>query len=144
MNRKQLQIEVCKALLDPNSRVAICEINKHEFAVTTTGYDAFVFYENEIIFDKSKIRRGDFLKKAFADSDKDEIVKPTGEMFRERSGTLERLAGENIETFVDISLMKKFSGFQFMTDSSTNRILVKDDFGKLVGCLLPVRKEIKK
>lgn len=144
MNRKQLQIEVCKALLDPNSRLAICEIDKNEFAVTTTGYDAFVFYEDEIVFDKSKIRKVEFLKEVFADSDKDEIVKPTGEMFKDHSKTLEKLAGENVETFVDVSIMKKFSGFRFMTDSPINRILVKDHFGRLVGCFLPVRKEIKK
>ena len=144
MNRKQLQIEVCKAMLGTNCRVSMSELNEHEIAVTITGYDAFVFDKNEIIFDLSKIRTVEVLKTVLADSDKDEIVKPTGEMFKDNGKIIEKLESENVETYVDVTFTKKYNGFQLMTDSSTNRILVKDEFGRLVGCFLPVRRVVKK
>ena len=144
MNRKQLQIEVCKAMLDTNSRVSTSELNEHEIAVTTTGYDAFVFDKNEIIFDISKTRTMEVLKMVLADSDNDEIVKPTGEMFKDNGKIIEKLESENVETYVDVTFTKKYNGFQLMTNSSTNRILVKDEFGRLVGCFLPVRRAVKK
>lgn len=144
MNRKQLQIEVCKAFLNPNNRVAYSEINEHEIAVTTTGFDAVVFDKKEIIFDVSKIRKIETLKSVLADCGKDESIKPTGEMFNEHGMLIAKLIGESLEIFANNTLMKKFNGYQFFANSPTERILVKDTFGRLVGCFLPVRREVKK
>ncbi len=145
MNRKQLQIEVCKALLDVNSRIAASELNENEIAVTTTGFDAVVFDKDEIIFDVSKIKKIETLKGVLAEHEKDEPVKPTGEMFKDSNRTIERLEGENIITFADVSIMKKFDGFQYTANSARGRILVKDEFGRLVGCFLPTtQREVAK
>lgn len=142
MNRKQLQLEVCKALLDVNSRITASELNENEIAVTTTGYDAVVFDKNEIIFDVSKIRKFEVLKYELADHDEDECVKPTGEMFDEHGLIIKKLKGESIELYVNNNYLKKFNGYQFFAKSSTERILAKDEFGRLVGCFLPVRKGV--
>lgn len=141
MNRKQLQIEVCKALFDPNSRVAYTEINEHEIVITTTGYDAFVFDKCEIIFDVSKIRKIETFKDVIADSDEDETVKPTGEMFKDNGKLIVKLTGESFEIFVDNKIFHRFSEYQFSAKSPNERILAKDKFGRLVGCFLPVRME---
>lgn len=141
MNRKQLQIEVCKALLDVNSRVIASELNENEIAVTTTGHDAFVFDIKEVIFDVSKIRKTETLKNALADHDKDELVKPTGEMFKQHGEVIEKLKGENIEIYVKSTIMKKFNGYQFTANAPLGRILAKDEFGRLIGCFLPIRKD---
>lgn len=141
MNRKQIQIEVCKAFFNPNSRIAYTEINEHEIVVTTTGYDAYVFDKHEIIFDVSKIRKIESLKNVFADSDKDETVKPTGEMFKDNGRLIVKLTGESFEIFADNKIFQKFSEYQFSAKSPTERILAKDKFGRLVGCLLPIRME---
>ena len=142
MNRKQLQIEICKCLLDTNSRIIASELNEHEIAVTTTGHDAVVFDKNEIIFDVEKIRKTEALKEVLADHDKDEIVKPTGEMFKASGLILEKLESENLEMYVNSTLLKKFSGYQLYANSSTGRVLAKDEFGRLVGCFLPIRKGV--
>ena len=139
MNRKQIQIEVCKAFLNPNNRVAYSEINAHEIAVTATGFDAFVFDKNEIIFDVSKIRKIETLKSVLADCDTDEPIKPTGEMFKENGKLIAKLTSESFELFADSTLMGKFSEYQLFANSPTERILAKDRFGRLVGCFLPYK-----
>lgn len=144
MNRKQLQLEVCKALLDINNRCYISELNEHEVAVSTTGYDAVVFDKSEIIFDASKIRKTETLKNVLADSDKDEPIKSTKELFRDCNRTIEKYKGENIEIYVDTSLAKKFSGYKLYANSELGRILAKDQFGRVVGAFLPIRFNMKK
>lgn len=144
MNRKQLQLEVCKALLDVNNRVFSSELNEHEIAVTTTGFDAVVFDKNEIIFDASKIRKTETLKNVLADSDKDEPIKSTKELFRDYDRTIEKYKGENIEIYVDASFAKKFSGYELYANSELGRILAKDQLGRIVGVFLPIRFDMKK
>lgn len=138
MNRKQLQLEVCKALLDVNSRIIASELNEHEIAVTTTGFDAVVFDKNEIVFDASKIRKSDALKDVLADSAKDEPIKTTKELFRDYNRTIEKYEGENIEIYVDVSLAKKFGDYELYANSELGRILAKDRLGRIVGAFLPV------
>lgn len=144
MNRKQLQIEVCKAMLDTNIRIAASELNENEIAVTTTGFDAVVFDKGEIIFDVSKIKKIETLKAVLDDHEKDEPIKPTGEMFKESGLIFEKLKGETLEVYVNNTLLKKFSGYQFHANSPTGRVLAKDEFGRLVGCFLPIRKDVCK
>ncbi len=144
MNRKQLQLEVCKALLDVNNRIVASELNEHEIAVTTTGFDAVVFDKSEIIFDASKIRKTETLKNVLANSDKDEPIKSTKELFKDYNRTIEKYKGENVEIYVDTSFTKKFSGYELYANSELGRILAKDQFGRTVGCFLPIKFNMKK
>lgn len=57
MNKKQIQIEVCKALLDVNGRCCGGFISENEFAVTTDGFKAYVFHKDECIFDIEKVKK---------------------------------------------------------------------------------------
>ena len=144
MNRKQLQLEVCKALLDVNSRVIASELNEHEIAVTTTGFDAVVFNKNEIIFDVSKIEKTDVLKGVLADSDKDEVIKPTKELYNDNGKIVEKYKGENIEIYFYASVSKKFKEYELYANSKLGRILAKDQLGRVVGAFLPIRFNMKK
>lgn len=138
MNRKQLQLEVCKALLDTNSRIGAVELNEYEIAVTTTGFDVFVFDKNEIIFDASKIREFKSLKEVLADSDKDEVVKPTKELFIDGDYTIEKYKGESVEIYARSSVSKKFKEYTLYANSELGRILAKDQVGRVVGAFCPI------
>lgn len=138
MNKKQIQIEVCKALLDFNRRCCGGYLNEEEFAVTTDGFSAFVFHKNECIFDIEKIRKMDF-KNLFSDNEEDEEMKPTNELFKVDNRTVEKYKTETNEIYVFADVSKPFKGFHFFTASSQSRILVKDDFGRLVGLFLPMK-----
>ena len=144
MNRKQLQLEVCKALLDVNNRVFASELNEHEIAVTTTGFDVVVFDKNEIVFDASKIRKTETLKKVLSDSDTDEPIKSAKELFKSDDKIYEKYKGENIEIYVNASIAKKFNGFVLFANSEHGRILAKDQLGRTVGAFLPVKYDKKK
>jgi hypothetical protein len=148
MNRKQLQLEVCKALLDSNKRCYGAAINEKEFAVTTTGYDVFIFDVNECIFDISKIRTSDVLAKVCEDNEKDECIRKTGHLFADHGKIIEKYENEKIIVYVNSEFSKKFfqSGVDFFANSSEGRILVKDQLGRKIGAFLPMRfdeKEVK-
>ena len=143
MKRRQFQIEVCKALLDSTARRSYCcKLNENELAVTTTGFDVFVFDTNEIVFDASRIKQHDILSKVCEDHEKDIKISKTKELFARSSGTIiEKYTGENLVIYVDSAISKKFigSGTEFFAHSPHERILVKDMFGRKIGAFLPVK-----
>lgn len=147
MNRKQLQLEVCKALLDKSRRLYGAEINEREFAVTTTGYDAFVFDKTECIFNPDLIGRLDSLSGIFKEHDDDVIITETGKMFFDSSRTFKEYRQEDLFVYVDVKFANKFKGLNFYAHHPLERILVKDQFGRKIGVFLPVKftgiKELK-
>ncbi len=138
MNRKQMQIEVCKALLDFNKRCCGGFISENEFAVTTDGFKVYVFHKDECIFDIEKVRKFE-LKNLFAPDEKDEEMKLTNRFFKVGERIVEKYETENAEIYVFADVSKQFKGFHFYGASSQKRILVKDDFGRLVGLFLPMK-----
>ena len=138
MNKKQIQIEVCKALLDVNGRCCGGFISENEFAVTTDGFKAYVFHKDECIFDIEKVKKMEF-KNLFASDEKDEEMKLTNKLFKVGERTVEKYETENTEIYVYADVSKHFKGFHFYGASSQTRILVKDDFERLVGLFLPMR-----
>ena len=141
MNRKQLQLSVCKALLDRNKRCCGTFINDEEFAFTFDGFSAFVFHKDECIFDVSKVRKFETLKMLLQGDEKDIEIKPTKEMFLVNNRVIEKYASDDatLEVFVYADISKFFKEFHFYAYTPHERILVKDDFGRLVGLFLPMR-----
>ena len=143
MNRKQLQIEVCKSLLDStNSRKCYFgRLNEKEIAITTTGFDAFIFNVDECVFDISRITAHDAISKVCEEHENDIKISKTTEMFFALGGKIiEKYKGENLVVYVDSALSKKFSGSgaEFFAHSPKERILVKDMFGRKIGAFLPL------
>lgn len=143
MKRRQLQIEVCKALLDStNNRRCYCSrLNEKEIAITTTGFDAFIFNVDECVFDISRITEHKALSTVCEEHEKDIKISKTTEMFVSLGGKIiEKYKGENLVVYVDSALSKKFngSGAEFFAHSPRERILVKDMFGRKIGAFLPL------
>lgn len=149
MNIKQRQLEVCKAILESKTRRCYCtSLDENEIAVTTTGFDVFIFNKKDVIFDVSKIQHHDALASVCADDEQDKIIKKTGKLFANGGKVYEMYENEFIEVYADTAIANKFSGAgtNFFAHSSSGRILVKDMFGRKIGAFLPVRfneKELK-
>lgn len=139
MNRKEIQIAVCKALLDSSKHCAGVFINEDDFAITTDGFTAFVFDKKECVFDISKIKIMEALKPIFQELETDVELKKANCMFCFRGKTLEKYTGENLVVYVDSKVAKPFKGYRFFASSNTKRILVKDQFDRLLGIFLPVK-----
>lgn len=70
MNTKQIQMEICKALLNNPEGVYGCRLYDNRIAVTTDGFRAFAFFEDDCIFDKTKLNDYD-LTPFFEENDED-------------------------------------------------------------------------
>lgn len=138
MNKKQMQISVCRALLDIDKRCCGGFLNENEFAVTTDGVTAYVFFKDECIFDIEKVKKVDFTK-FFAEDENDKEMKSTNELFMQHGKMLEKYITETAEIYVDTDVAKNFKGFRYFASNAQSRILVKNDFGMVVGLFLPVR-----
>lgn len=150
INKKQIQKEICNAMLDGNSRLIGAEIENNAIAVTVDGFVAYILQKNECIFDISKIRaisdRASFLE-VFKENEKDKLLTITPleavlSSFGELK-TIRRLTCEDFDCFVDVRLLKRLKGGKFYGYGSLNRILVKDDFDCPIGVVMPTRYELK-
>lgn len=137
-NRKQTQLDVCRAILDGNRRCSMCELNENEIAVTVDGYMAYVFYKDECVFDVNKIAKIQELKKYFEDVDNDTEIKPSGEIFKVGEKLVEKYIGENIELLVNRKIAEKFQGLNLYANDNRGRILAKDFFGRIIAIFLPM------
>ena len=138
-NRKQIQLAVCKALLDKDRRCSGAFINDNEFAVTVDGHCAYVFDKRECIFDISQIRELESIKTAFVDNEKDAEIRETKELFIVGGKMVEKYENDDVILYAYADVVKQFKGFHFYAFASTGRVLVKDDFGRAVGLFLPMR-----
>ena len=139
MNRNQLQLEVCKALLNPLKRCAGAFINEDEFAITTDGFTAFVIPKNECIFDITKVKNFDGIKQVCEDKETDVEIKKTKQLFYGENRIIEKYIGENLVVYADSKVGKIFGGYRFYASSREGRILVKDSFNRLIGLFFPVK-----
>lgn len=139
MNRKQIQLAVCKELLNPSTRCTGVFINEDEFAITTDGITAFVFYKNECVFDISKVKISGHLKPFFSELETDVEIKKTGHLFYSRKTVVSKYTSGNFEVYVDTKVEKPFEGYRFFASEKIGRILVKDDFNRLIGVFLPMK-----
>lgn len=139
MNRKQQQIEICKALLNPDSRVHYDFINDNEIAVTINGTNCFVFHKKECVFDVSKMIQSAFIKEHFCEDISDVEIKQTETMFFRNGRMIKKYKGSYFNIYIDSKISKPFEGFRFFANSSLSRVLVKDDFDMIVGLFLPIK-----
>lgn len=137
MNIKQLQMTVCKALIE-GKRCSGCFINENEFAVTVDGFTANCFPVTSCVFDIAKVALFETLKPLFEDNDKDVELKQSKKLFYSNGEILEKYVGENLEVYVRQNIAKTYKGFRFFANSPLGRVLVKDEFGRAVGLFLPV------
>ena len=140
MNFKKMQIEVCKAMLKPNSGVAFGEVDDNHIAVTTDAVVLYVFQKNECIFNLEKIKRkfdASEILKCRAD---DKLLKKTFEMhsIRNAYNTVKFVAGD-LEVWIEEKYAKNFNGYNFYAYAPFNRVLIKAPSGLLVAAVMPVR-----
>lgn len=139
MNKKQMQIDICKAMLDKNRTLCAGVLDDGMCAVTVDGVYAYVFDRNEIVFDFSKIRKVNFTE--IVSRDKSDIkLMPTGRY--RTSGLLHtklfaELSGEEFNVYVDNNVIKKFESCVFIGKSESSRILALDSFGNVCGVFMP-------
>ena len=138
INRKQTQLDVCRAILEGNRRCSMCELNDNEIAVTVDGYTAYVFNKNECVFDTEKISKTQGLKTFFDDVENDTEIKPTGELFKVGENLAEKYIGENLEMIVNDEIAKKFKDLRLYANNERGRILAKDCFGRIIALFLPM------
>lgn len=142
MNRKKLQSEVCKALLDGSNRCYCCKLNEKEIAVTINGYDVFVFDIKECVFDISKITEHKTLLEVCNEKDSDARIIKGNQLFQDGRRTIQRYkeVRGKFDVYADTCITKKFddSDFVMLASHSLDRVLVKDRFGRIVGAFLPV------
>lgn len=139
MYREKIQLEVCKAIIS-GKRVAKFTINGNETAVTIDGQKLFVFFNAEIVFDKSKIPEVDFTN-ILKENEKDVEITETNRMLYQYRKTLREFKNEEAGLFVylDKGNAEAFKGCKFYAYAPTGRVLVKDDFGNVNGVVMPVR-----
>ena len=139
MNRKKLQLDICKAMLDSNSRLSACLIDEKQIAVSINGFTAYAFYLSECIFNTSQINYSDNLKEVFKDNEKDELISFTGNMRIDKGYQLEEYANENLKVYIKSEFTKNLTHYKFYAYSPINRVLIKDEFERVVGVVAPIR-----
>lgn len=149
MNRKKFQIDVCKALLEPNNRVYCGMISDKEISVTINGFEAMVFDKEKIIFDIEKIKTSTVIADVFKENENDVKIQKTKELFESGGNIIEKYESESFDIYINKNLAQKWSGagIEFYAFNPFSRILVKDSFGRALGVFLPLRfdeSEIKR
>ena len=140
MNKKQFQLDICKALLDGKKTVSGGRISDTEYAITANGYDCVVLSEKEIIFDVSKIRQID-MTQIFSEAENGKELAPTGKLFNESGYLMIELSAGGLLVYVNSVIYNKYKGNKMITRAPLGPIIVKDGFDRLIGVIMPMRKE---
>ena len=138
MNRRKMQLDICRAMLTPNKKLYGVRTDNDEYAVTD-GYVAYVFSCDECVFDKKKLAYYDQLAEALRDNKGDIELTRTGNLFGKREIVVEFDAGGKFKIYAKAEFVIKFEDYHLFAYSQGNRVLAKDDFGKTVGCFMPLR-----
>lgn len=138
MNKKQYQLEVCKAMLDHTKYIRGCDIDENTFAVTTDGFECFVFDNSEIIFDKSKIAKSDF-RHILSDNKNDIELKQTREMIIQEPFTIVKFEMGSEYIYIKEKYVSQFKGYRLFAYSPLDRVLVKDDFENVIAVIMPFK-----
>ncbi len=150
INKKQIQKEICNAMLDGTNRITYAEIENNAIVVTMNGRVAYVLQKSECIFDISKIPTGGNsakLAEVFEPNENDTLLTLTPltiDIITFGIGkTIRQLTCENFDCFVDTQLLKHFMGCKFYGYGRLDRILIKDDFDCPIAVVMPIRYEPK-
>ena len=140
MNKKQIQMQICKALIDADRRLCKAKINDDEVMITTDGFSAFVLFEKECVFDLSKIPEKDGIAKYMQTDETDEEVFVTNKKFVSANDVVVgKLKGENHTVYANEKFIKVFGRYHLFANKSNSRIVAKNEFGMAVGMFCPMR-----
>lgn len=149
MNRKQIQTNLFKAMLDTKNCVMAQEINENEIAFTYDGYELFVMDKRQMIVDLNKIKKVDNFIKYFEKDENDVEIffngnsKSNSPSFTPGIVELEtRPKNENDKAFkvyAQAKFCRNFSDCTLKANSPLSRILAYDVFGNLIGLFLPLK-----
>ena len=138
MNKKQIQLLICKGMANGDSRLAKAKFRDNEVIISTDGCSAFVLFEDECIFDLNKIPTKKEIVTAVM-TDKLEEVKVTNKRFVERGLSIAKLQGHSSTVYAMEKFIKMFDGNQFFFNIDGNVVVVKDDWGATIGMFCPMR-----
>lgn len=135
-----MQIDVCKAMLNPDSRVAVGEIDDNYIAVTTDNVTAYVFSKKECIFNPEKIERKVDMSEIFEWRDDDKLLERTLDMQAYLSGyNTVKFVADGLEVWIKEKYANDFAGCRFYAYAPLNRVLIKAPTGLLIALVMPIR-----
>lgn len=139
------QLEICKAMLDHNSRVRGCLLSDNDYAVTFDGYRCFVFGKDQVVFDIGKIETLSFQK--IFERKKDLPLRITRDFYftkdRHYAVKLEAENGE-FHVWVRSEYLKGMDRYRLLGCSPVDRVLVLDGMDNLIGAILPIDMQGKR
>ena len=142
MNFKKMQIDVCKAMLNPDSRVAVGEVDDNYIAVTTDNVTAYVFSKEECIFNPEKIERNVDMSEMFKCRDDDKLLKRTLDMQAYLSGyNAVKFVADDLEVWINEKYVNNFRECNFYAYAPLNRVLVCAPTGLLIALVMPLRPQ---
>ena len=136
MNKKQIQLLICKGMANGDSRLCKAKYGDNEVMISTDGCSAFILFENECIFDLNKIPTKKELIRT-VDIKEFEEIKITNRRFVERGLNIVEFKGATKTIYALDKFVKMFDGNQFYTDGCF--VVVKDDWGATIGMFCPMR-----
>lgn len=140
MDFKKMQIDVCEAMLNPDSRVTVSEVDDNYIAVTTDYVMAYVFSKKECIFNPEKIDRKFDMSEIFKWRDDDKLLERTLDMQAYLSGyNAVKFVADDLEVWIKEKYANDFEGCSFYACSPLNRVLVCAPTGLLVAVVMPIR-----
>ena len=139
MNKKQIQMQIFKALIDSNQRLCKAKINDDEVMITTDGFCAFVLFEKECVFDLNKIPEQSGIANFIKTDDTDEEVFITNKRFVQKDVILVKMQGKTFTVYANEKFIKMFGEYHLFANKDNSRIVAKNDFGMAVGMFCPMR-----
>ena len=140
MNFKKMLIDVCKAMLNPDSRVAVGEVGDNYIAVTTDNVTAYVFSKEECIFNPEKIERKVDMSEMFKWRDDDKLLEKTLDMQAHLSGDKAvKFVADDLEVWINEKYVNNFRECNFYAYAPLNRVLVCAPTGLLIALVMPLR-----
>ena len=125
MNFKKMQIDVCNAMLNPDSWVAVGEVGDNYIAVTTDNVTAYVFSKEECIFNPEKIERKVDMSEMFKWRDDDKLLEKTLDMQAHLSGDKAvKFVADDLEVWINEKYVNNFRECNFYAYAPLNRVLV--------------------
>jgi len=146
MNRKQIQTNLFKAMLNGSERVIMSEINEDEIAFTYDGYRLFVMDSQQMVVDLSKIRKVDAIGKGLEANENDVEIKLVGAVKLDEKSLKPRIlefkankGDQELTVLLNADLYSDFKDCTLKAYAPNERVLAYDMFGMLIGSIMPLR-----
>jgi hypothetical protein len=108
--------------------------------ILTNGYEAYIFFKNEIFINLEKCKKADDLKKITTPNENDRQIEITNNFYNSGRGMCcEFKADDGMKIWIQEKFVKPFGGCIFKAYSPIQRVLVYDMHSRLIGLVLPMR-----